>query len=98
MSSLHWWRKMRMPASSGERKNPAVEALLLTRQDSAAAGSVPARSRCAGTFVSLERTARFGRRVEDAFRFFGFPAPNRALRATENPRVDGSISSLTTTS
>jgi hypothetical protein len=28
----------------------------------------------------------------------GLPAPNRALRATENPRVDGSIPSLATTS
>ena len=30
-------------------------------------------------------------------RFFGFLAPNRALRCTENPRVDGSIPSLATT-
>jgi len=29
---------------------------------------------------------------------FGFLAPNRALRCTENPRVDGSIPSLATIS
>ena len=41
---------------------------------------------------------RFGRPRENSSPFFGLLAPNRALRGTENPRVDGSIPSLATTS
>jgi hypothetical protein len=41
---------------------------------------------------------RFGRRRDNAFRFFDLLAPSAALRATENPRVDGSIPSLATIS
>lgn len=46
----------------------------------------------------LGRAGRFGRPIEDSFRFCAFPAPSSALRATENPRVAGSIPSLDTTS
>jgi len=35
---------------------------------------------------------------ENSSLFFGLLVPNRALRATENPRVDGSIPSLATIS
>jgi hypothetical protein len=48
--------------------------------------------------VFLELTSRLGRRVENSSRFFDFLAPNRALRATENPRVVGSIPTLATIS
>jgi hypothetical protein len=41
---------------------------------------------------------RFGRRREYSFHFFDFLAPDRALRCTENPRVDGSMPSLATIS
>ena len=43
------------------------------------------------------RAGRFGRRRRNSFPVFGLLAPNRALRRTENPRVDGSIPSLATT-
>jgi hypothetical protein len=61
-----------MPASSGERKNPAV-----------------------GHRREPDRTERprFGRPVKNSFHFFRFLAPNRPLRATWNPRVDGSFDS-----
>ena len=39
----------------------------------------------------LGRRVGFGRPVGNSFRFFAFLAPNRPLRATENPRVVGSI-------
>jgi len=41
---------------------------------------------------------QFGRPVENPYRFFGFLTPNRAFDCIENPRVDGSIPSLATTS
>jgi hypothetical protein len=47
-----------------------------------------------GVRYGLGREGRFGPCTETSFRFFDFHAPNRALRATENPRVDGSIPSL----
>ena len=46
----------------------------------------------------LGRAGRFGRPGEIPSRFFDLLAPNRALRWIENPRVDGSIPSLATTS
>ncbi len=59
-----------------------------------AARSVPAL----GARYGFGRRGWFGRPVENPFPFFGFPEPNRALRGTENPRVDGSIPSLATIS
>ena len=41
---------------------------------------------------------RFGRPRRNSFPLFALLAPNRALRWIENPRVDGSIPSLATTS
>jgi hypothetical protein len=46
----------------------------------------------------LGRAGRFGRRVENSFRVFGFLAPNPALHCVENLRVDGSIPFLATIS
>jgi len=46
----------------------------------------------------LGRGGRFGRPVENSFLVFGLLAPNRTLRATENPRVAGSIPALATIS
>jgi hypothetical protein len=50
-----------------------------------------------GVRHGLGRGGRFGRRPREPFSFFELLAPNRALRRTENPRVDGSIPSLATT-
>ena len=44
----------------------------------------------------LGRAGRFGRAGGNPSPVFGLLAPNSALRATENPRVDGSIPSLAT--
>jgi hypothetical protein len=41
--------------------------------------------------------ARFGRPLENAYAF-GFQQPKQVVTCTENPRVDGSIPSLTTIS
>ena len=68
-----------------------------TRCESSAYGTV----RSVGVYevrYGLGRRGRFGRPVEILFPFFSFLAPNVALRATENPRVDGSIPALATTS
>jgi hypothetical protein len=53
--------------------------------------------RCAEAPAFLEVTAPFGRPVENSFGFFVFLTLNSALRAIENPRVDGSIPALATT-
>jgi len=44
------------------------------------------------------RGGRFGRAAGNPFPVFGFLATPAALPCTENPRVDGSIPSLATTS
>ena len=46
----------------------------------------------------LGRARRFGRSTGNSLPVFGLVTPNRGLRRTENPRVDGSIPSLATTS
>ncbi len=46
----------------------------------------------------LGRAGRFGQPGENSSPVFGLLTPNQALRATENPRVDGSIPSLATIS
>jgi len=46
----------------------------------------------------LGRRGGFGRPLENLSPVFSLLAPNRALRCTENPRVDGSIPSLATIS
>ena len=62
-------------------------------------GSVLARSPPAqGVRYGLGRPGRCGQPVENSFRLFAFLAPNRALRATGNPRIDGPIPSLATIS
>ena len=50
-----------------------------------------------GVRHGLGRAVQFGRHDENSFALFALPAPNRGLRRTENPRVDGSIPSLATT-
>ena len=50
-----------------------------------------------GARHGLGRAGRFGRPAGNALRFFAMFAPNGALRATENPRVVGSIPTLATT-
>ena len=57
------------------------------------------RSACpAGFGMGSVGRGRFGRPAETPSRFFGLLAPNSAFRCLENPRVDGSIPSLATTS
>ena len=108
MSSLHWYPKMRMPASSGESVH---HAMVDRRVYGSACGSEKVRSQRPDSLTLLRLTAwfvrlspfrfgmgsvgrgRFGRPGRNSFPVFDFPAPIQSLRRTENPRVDGSIDS-----
>jgi hypothetical protein len=51
-----------------------------------------------GVRHGLGRGGWFGRSWTNALRFLGFLQPKQAVSCPENPRVDGSIPSLATTS
>ena len=75
------------PRSIAMRRRPCVSCAYC------AARSAPAP----GVRNRLGRAERFGRPLPNPFPVFDLPAPNRALRRTENPRVVGSIPTLATT-
>ena len=100
--TVSFGRSPESPASPGLRETAprSVPARSLWTQPhdphGRASGARPASA--PGVRYGLGRRGRFGRPLKNAFRFFGFLAPSRALRRLENPRVDGSIPSLATTS